>query len=113
MPVVFAQPNGILDEYYKPNKFRAAQTPLRYILSVPAYRWAYYVAIFSILIYVVVYARRQQRIIPIIEPFKNLSLEFARTVGTLYYQQKDHRDLAEKKNDLLFRAGAKPLLPGH
>ncbi|MBP6731576.1 MAG: hypothetical protein KA149_05925 [Chitinophagales bacterium] len=85
------------DEYYKPNKFRAAQTPLRYILSVPAYRWAYYVAIFSILIYVVVYARRQQRIIPIIEPFKNLSLEFARTVGTLYYQQKDHRDLAEKK----------------
>lgn len=85
------------DEYYKPNKFRAAQTPLRFILSVPAYRWAYFVAIFSIIIYVLVYARRQQRIIPVIEPFKNLSLEFARTVGTLYFQQKDHRDLAEKK----------------
>ncbi len=85
------------DEYYKPNKFRAATTPLRFILSTPAYKWAYYLVIFSLLAYVFVFARRRQRIIPVIEPFKNLSLEFARTIGTLYYQQKDHKDLAEKK----------------
>ena len=92
-------PNNLIfwDEYYKPFKQEKAKTPLRFILSVPAYKWAYYVAIFSLLIYIIFVGKREQRVIPVIIPLKNLSLDFAKTVGSLYYQQRNHKDLAEKK----------------
>ena len=47
-------------------------------------------------------ARRKQRIIPIVKPLENTSLEFAKTVGMLYYQTADHKDIAEKKIIYLF-----------
>lgn len=85
------------DEYYNPYCQTEEQTPLRYILSVPGYQWAYYIAVIAGIAYVLFFARRKQRIIPIIAPPQNLSLEFTRTIGTLYYQQKNHKDIAEKK----------------
>lgn len=85
------------DEHYNPYYQTEEQTPLRYILSIPGYQWAYYIAIIAGIAYVVFFARRKQRIIPIIAPPQNQSLEFTRTVGTLYYQQKNHKDIAEKK----------------
>jgi hypothetical protein len=85
------------DEHYKPTHHGKAQTPLRFILSVPGYKWAYFLAIFSVVFYVIFSAKRQQRAIPVIEPVKNLSLDFVRTIGTLYYNQKDYKDLAGKK----------------
>ena len=42
-------------------------------------------------------SKRRQRPIPIVEPLRNTTLDFARTIGLLYYQQGDHRDLANKK----------------
>ena len=41
--------------------------------------------------------KRRQRIIPVIEPPRNTSLEFIETVGKLYYHKASHKDLAEKK----------------
>ncbi len=40
--------------------------------------------------------RRKQRIIPIIEKSKNDSLDFVQTIGRLYYDKKDHKDLSKK-----------------
>lgn len=85
------------DEYYKPYRKMKAQTPMRYILSVPSYKWAYFTALAAMFLYVLFFSKRVQRIIPIILPYKNLSLEFTRTIGTLYFQQRDHTDLANKK----------------
>jgi hypothetical protein len=47
--------------------------------------------------YMIFASKRKQRIIPIVTPPANLSLEFTRTIGTLYFQQRDHRDIAVKK----------------
>ncbi len=85
------------DEYYKPYRALKAQTPLRFVLTTPALHWAYLTAMLALFIYVVFALKREQRVIPIIRPFKNLSLEFTRTIGTLYFEQKDHHDLAVKK----------------
>ncbi|MGB5528331.1 MAG: hypothetical protein WBQ32_00015, partial [Ignavibacteriaceae bacterium] len=38
-----------------------------------------------------------QRVIPIIPPLRNTTVEFVETVGNLYYQQKDFKNIAEKK----------------
>jgi hypothetical protein len=42
-------------------------------------------------------ARRRQRIIPVVRPHANATLEFVDTVGRLYYQRGNHDDLARKK----------------
>ena len=42
-------------------------------------------------------AKRRQRVIPIKEPLKNTTIDFTKTIGNLYYQEKDHQNIAEKK----------------
>jgi hypothetical protein len=74
-----------------------AQTPLRYILSQPALRYSYWLVVLGVLLFIFFYGKRRQRVIPVIEPPKNSSLTFAHTLGQLYYQQKDHRNLAQKR----------------
>ncbi len=84
------------DAYYKIGR-QGQQTPLRYILREPALRWAYGLTMIGVLLFMGFRARRRQRIIPVIAPLKNTTLEFARTVGRLYHQRGDHKDLAQKK----------------
>jgi hypothetical protein len=91
-------PTGSLHwtEYYQLGRMEAT-TPLRYILSEPALKWAFFTLIFTTLILMLFEAKRDQRIIPIISPLKNETLDFVKTISRLYYQKKDHKDLATKK----------------
>lgn len=84
------------DAHYKPGRSQAS-TPLRFILTAPALRWAYYLLIGGVLLFMLVEAKRRQRIIPVIEPPSNDSLQFVRTVGRLYHQHGDHAALARKR----------------
>jgi hypothetical protein len=83
------------DEYYKSGKNK--DSPLHIILSRRALRWAYYIGIGGLLLFVIFMGKRRQRIIPVQDPMKNTSLEFAETVGQVYYAKKDHADLARKQ----------------
>ncbi len=74
-----------------------ADSPLSYILSQPALRWAWYLGLISIIIFMIFNAKRRQRVIPIKEPLKNTTIDFTKTIGNLYYQEKDHQNIAEKK----------------
>lgn len=85
------------DEQYKPNRAIYRDSPLRYILSVDALRWAWYLSLAGVVLFMLIESKRRQRPIPIVEPLRNTTLDFARTIGLLYYQQGDHRDLANKK----------------
>lgn len=87
-------------EYYQMGRMEAS-SPLRFILSNEALRWAYYISILSLLIFMLFEMKRKQRIIPIIKPLENTTLEFVSTVGNLYYQHSDHKNLAEKKINFL------------
>jgi len=73
------------------------ESPLRFVLNQAPLRWAYYLAIIGLFIFILFRAKREQRIIPVIEPLENSSIEFARTVGTLYHQHKNYTDLIAKK----------------
>ena len=88
-------------EYYSVGRMEAS-TPLRFILTHPSLSWAYYITIISLLLFMIVEARRKQRIIPILTPLQNTSLEFVGTIGNLYYQRSDHKNIAEKKIVFLF-----------
>lgn len=45
--------------------------------------------------------KRKQRIIPVITPLKNASLEFAKLMGRMYFLRGNHRDLCLKKASYL------------
>ena len=72
----------------------SGKTPLQYILSERSLAWAWYLLLASALLYVFFRAKRKQRIIPVVEPNTNTSLEFVETIGMLHWQQNDHRQLA-------------------
>lgn len=88
--------NFIWDEHFaRPEEQR--RSILRVFFEYEELRWAYYIALCSLLIFVVFAMKRRQRIIPIIERPKNTTVEFVSVVGRVYYQQRDNRDIAEKK----------------
>jgi hypothetical protein len=95
------QRNTYWTEYYHLGRMEVA-TPLRFILTNEPLRWAYYISIISLLLFMIFEAKRKQRIIPIIKPLANTTLEFISTIGNLYYQRGDHKNIAEKKIQFFF-----------
>lgn len=93
--------NVYWDEHYKAfgrsNGADSSQTPLRFFLSQPPLRWGLYLTLGALLLFMLFEAKRKQRIIPIVQPLANTTVEFTETVGRLYYQYKDHKNIAEKK----------------
>jgi hypothetical protein len=83
-------------EYYQLGRMEAA-TPMRFILVNDPLRWAYYVSIISVLLFIAFEAKRRQRPIPVITPLANTTMEFVSTIGTLYFERKDHKAIATKK----------------
>nr|MBC8146660.1 DUF4350 domain-containing protein [Bacteroidota bacterium] len=70
--------------------------PLKYIFSQRSLRWAWYLGIIIVILFVIFKAKREQKIIPIVDENKNTSLEFINNIGALYYQAKDHRIIANE-----------------
>jgi hypothetical protein len=91
-------PKGDVFWYTKgQNNESISDSPWRYILSQPALKWALYLSLIGILIFVIFNAKRKQRIVPILKPLPNLTLDFTKTIGNLYYQEGDHDNIIDKK----------------
>lgn len=86
----------IWDEYVNQGRV-GDQSMLRVVMSFPPLRWAYYVTVFGILLFVIFESKRRQRVIPVIRPLKNTTLEFLDVVSRLYFQKQDHKNMAHKK----------------
>jgi hypothetical protein len=84
------------DEYQKQGRI-GEQSVLRVVLAHPALRTAYYLLLLGAVLFVLVEARRRQRIIPTLKPLPNTTLLFMRTVAGLYQQGRNHAQIAEKK----------------
>jgi len=73
------------------------QSPLRYIVSQPGLKWAYYLSFLGILVFILFNAKRKQRIIPVITPLQNTTVDFTKTIGNLYLMEGDHHTIIDKK----------------
>ncbi|MBF4471177.1 DUF4350 domain-containing protein [Flavobacterium sp. HJJ] len=74
-----------------------SNSPMRYILSQPALRWAWYIFLIGMLVFIFFNAKRKQRVVPIIKPLTNTTVDFTKTIGNLYYQEGDHNNIIDKK----------------
>jgi hypothetical protein len=93
------------DEYYK--EFSSTRnknninhddhfSSFQVISENPPLRRAFYIALAGILFFVAFNIKRRQRRIEVIDPNKNTTVEFTETIGRLYLQRKDNRNIAEK-----------------
>ncbi len=83
------------DEYYKWGR-RMASSPLRYILSQPALKYAYITLMIGMVLFLIFEGRRRQRIIPVLTPLRNTTVDFVQTVSRLYLQHRNYKQLADK-----------------
>lgn len=83
-------------EFYQVGRLESS-SPLRFVLSRPSLRWAYYFGMIVLLLFILFGLKRRQRAIPVLQSPENTSLQFAHSIGTLYYQQGDHLNLARKQ----------------
>ena len=84
-------------EYYQSDPRSVAfETPLRFVVEDRALKWAYWVSLAALLIFVVFEAKRKQKAIPIINPLKNTTLDFTNTMGRLYFEQGNHANITHK-----------------
>ncbi|WP_368113310.1 DUF4350 domain-containing protein [Bacteroides sp. RTP21281st1_E4_RTP21281_210402] len=87
----------VRSEGYMKATAQVQQSPLRYLLAHQPLRWALYLTMITILLFMIFTAKRRQRAIPVVREPANKSLEFTELIGTLYFQKKDHVDLVRKK----------------
>ena len=87
----------VRSEGYMKATAQVQQSPLRYLLAHQPLRWALYLTMITILLFMIFTAKRRQRAIPVVREPANESLEFTELIGTLYFQKKDHVDLVRKK----------------
>ena len=84
------------DEYQN-HDFSDDPSPMRVFFNNPDLQWAYYLSLFSLVLFVLFELKRRQRIIPIIEPLKNSTVDFVNVVGRVYYEKRDNANIAYKK----------------
>ena len=88
----------VWNEYYLARRTPKEQEPnvLRVLWQYPSFRWGLLTILATLLLYVLSAMRRRQRLIPFYAKPANDSLDFVRTIGRLYYERRDHLNLAKK-----------------
>lgn len=74
-----------------------SKSPLYFILQQPSLKYAWWLFLFSVVLYLIFAAKRKQREIPVLEKKNNTSLEYVRMVAALHFQNGNHLDIARKK----------------
>lgn len=86
----------IWDDYFRDVNRNHYSSSLAAMLKQPALRAAFYIILLLAALLLFSEIKRRQRIVPVIAPLQNSSVDFVTTVGRLYLQRKDNLDLARK-----------------
>ncbi len=88
------------DDYYNKRNTASGENDSRSGLSVllqyPAMAWAFWLLLLLIGLYILFEGKRRQRIVQTIVPNTNTTVAFTETIGRLYLQKKDNRNIADK-----------------
>ena len=88
--------NILWDDFYTLGREGEA-SPMRVIFKSVQLKWAYLISLITLVIFVCYEMKRRQRIIPVTDPLANSTLSFVNVVGQLYYEQRNNRNISDKK----------------
>ncbi len=83
-------------DYFRYTQNSKPFSAMVYVLSNRSLRWAFWVTIGLFLLVFLVESKRKQRSIAEMPPLRNASQDFVKTVGRLYFQQKNNQNLGAK-----------------
>lgn len=89
---------GIVEwsDYFRYRKREKSFSSLRFIFGNRSLRWAFWLILILFLIMFLIESKRKQRPIAVTSETRNASVDFVKTVGRLYFQQKNNQNLATK-----------------
>jgi hypothetical protein len=82
---------------YGQSRNQLSDSPLRFIMSQPGLKSVWYLFLIGMIVFMIFNAKRRQRVVPIITPLTNTTLDFVKTIGNLYFREGDHHALMDKK----------------
>lgn len=85
-----------VDNYYNNVDEGGSGNPFMHLLKKPALAWAFWLLLLLAVFWVYNGMIRRQRIIEVIKPNTNSSVEFAETVARLYLLKRDNKNIALK-----------------
>ena len=81
--------------YYQTGKIQSS-SPFRYVLTEASLTWALYLSLLLIGSLILVDSQRRQRPIKVVQPPKNSTVQFVKTIGALFYRERNNRKIANK-----------------
>lgn len=80
---------------YEDQHWESEESPLQFIMGQPALKWAYYITILGLILFVISRGKRRQKVIPPLKLNENTSVEYVYTLSELYRSQGQHDKLAK------------------
>jgi hypothetical protein len=91
------------DDYYRlltqkrrSNSGNNSSSNLGFILSHKEFAWAFWLLLLLLALFILFGIKRRQRIIEKVKPNENTTVTFTETIGRLYLQKKDNKNIADK-----------------
>lgn len=91
----------LYEEKNKKNVMEEEDGDFKYIMSQPPLKWAFYIILGLLVVYMVFNSRRRMKAIPVHKIDEDTTLQFAKVLGTFYYHQEYHVPFLMKKYDKL------------
>ena len=93
--------NVIWDEYFRYHRNGRGEqntdfSAFSWMMKQPALAWTIWILLLLFLLIYLFESKRKQRAIPVKAKLKNASVDFVKTIGRLYFQRKDNKNLATK-----------------
>ncbi len=70
--------------------------------QTPAFAWAYRFIFIGIFLFIFFQSKRKQRPIPVLEPPKNETISFTKTIAEMYLENKEHDEMANLRIRLFY-----------
>ena len=84
------------DQFYTQGR-EGDENQMRLFLRHKELKWAFYMTFIGLIAFVLYDMKRRQRIIPVVEPLKNATMDFVTVVGQVYYEKRNNANIAHKK----------------
>lgn len=87
-----------MDNFHKSGK-SFYTSPMYLFLNTKEFKWAYYLVLIGALVYIIFEGKRKQRAIPVVQPLKNQTLAFTRTIADMYFEKGELHLITKHKID--------------
>jgi len=79
------------------------ESPLKFILNNPPLKWAWYLLLSLVFLFVINFLRRDQRSVPVLQVPENETANYLDVVSKLYQKEGKHKHIVALKERLLFQ----------